>query len=120
MKKLVGVYSVLLGISIMGLWTMLLTTGNVPELDTEPICLYFHLTAEILMGILLVLSGIGLIKKSRWGKSLFVLSTGMVIYSVINAAGYYANNSEWTMVIMFMVILVLSILFTLVQFKDYL
>lgn len=118
MKKAAGFYSILLGISIIGLWVMLLTTGNVPELRTEPINIYFHLTSEFLMAVLLLISGIGILKKLTWGNPMFILSNGLVIYSVINSAGYFGNSDEWAMVIMFMIILVLSIIFTLMIFKE--
>ncbi|SET18132.1 hypothetical protein SAMN05660297_01634 [Natronincola peptidivorans] len=117
-KKITGYYSILLGICIIGLWIMLLTTDTVPELETEPITIYFHLIAEVLMGILLCISGIGLFRKQSWGNLMFILSNGLVIYSVINSSGYYGNMDEWAMVMMFMGILVLSITFTAIIIKE--
>ncbi len=108
MKKMAGVYSILLGVSIMGLWSMLLSTGNVPELKTALISIAFHMAAETIMGILLLMSGVALIKDSKNGVSLFVLSNGLVIYSVVNSAGYYGEKGQWIMVAMFMAILFMS------------
>ena len=112
MKKITGVYSIIIGVSIIGLWIMLLATGNVPELETEPISIYFHLVAEIVMGALSLISGVALFRNLRWANPMFILSSGFVMYSVINSSGYYGNTNDWPMVIMFMAILVLSGIFT--------
>lgn len=113
LRKVKGYYSILIGLSIIGLWIMLYITGNIPELETEPLRIYFHLAAEVLMGLLMILSGIALIIKKKWGKSLFLVANGLVIYSVINASGYYANKGEWSMVMMFGLICLLSTYFTI-------
>ena len=118
MKKIIGGYSIFIGILVIGFWIMSLSTGNVPELETEPIEIYFHLSSEFLMAILAIISGIGLLKKQKWADLLFVLSSGMVIYSVINSSGYFGNDNEWAMVIMFMVLLVLSALTSFLILKD--
>lgn len=115
--KVKGFYGVLIGISIIGLWVMLYVTGSIPELETEPISIYFHLVAEVLMGLLMVISGIALIIKKRWGKPLYLLANGLVIYSVINSSGYYANMGNWSMVVMFGIIFILSSYFTFTSFR---
>ncbi len=102
--KVKGFYAILIGISIIGLWIMLYVTSNILELETEPLSIYFHLVAEVLMGLLLIISGIALILKKKWGNPLFIFANGLVIYSVINSSGYYANMGNWSMVIMFGVI----------------
>ena len=47
-----GIYAIIIGIGIIGLWSMLLRTGQVPELKTESIAIKFHITAEMIMGSL--------------------------------------------------------------------
>lgn len=118
MKKIVDIYSICLGGSIIGLWTVLLISGNVPELITDPIAISFHLLAEASMGILLIISGIALKKKKNWGKLLFILANGFVMYSVINSSGYYGGKGEWAMVIMFALILILSVSITFAVFQE--
>lgn len=107
MRNFVKYYLLLLGVSIIGQWVMLLSTGNVPELITEPISICFHITAEVLMGLLLLISSIMLNKK--YGDKISLLALGLVIYSVINSAGYFVNKNEWPMVVMFAIILILSV-----------
>jgi hypothetical protein len=56
-----GIYAIIIGIGILGLWLMLYITKQIPELKTEPVAIAFHITAESLMGILSLLSGIFLL-----------------------------------------------------------
>jgi len=120
MKKAIGIYSVVLGIGIIALWSMLLATNNVPELNTEPWAIAFHLVAEMGMGLLAVLSGILIINNKKCGGLIYLVSSGVVIYAVINSSGYYANLGQWGMVIMFAVVFVLSLLSDVYIVKDFL
>ncbi len=104
-----GIYAIGIGIGILGLWTMLLLTKQVPELKTEPVAIALHLTAEITMGILSLVSGIFLLIGLSWAPYFFILAMGLVIYAVINAAGYYGQRKQWSFVIMFGIILIASV-----------
>lgn len=114
MRKIVlliisGIYAIIVGIGIIGLWTMLVLTKQVPELKTESIAIKFHITAEITMGILSLLSGIFLLIGISWSRYFFILAMGLVIYAVINSAGYYAQRKQYSFVIMFGIILITSV-----------
>ncbi len=104
-----GIYAIILGIGIIGLWLMLALTKQIPELKSEPIAIKFHITAEMTMGILSILSGIFLLIGLSWAPYFFILAMGLVIYAVINSAGYYGQRNQWTFVIMFGIILAASI-----------
>ncbi|MFX0177164.1 MAG: hypothetical protein ACFE85_13170 [Candidatus Hodarchaeota archaeon] len=104
-----GIYAILIGIGIIGLWIMLLRTKKVPELNTEPVAIKFHITAEMIMGILALMSGIFLLIGLSWASYFFILAMGLVIYAVINSAGYYGQRKQWSFVIMFGIILIASI-----------
>jgi hypothetical protein len=104
-----GIYAIVMGIGIIGLWIMLVRANQVPELKTEPVAIKFHITAEIIMGILLLLSGIFLLIGLSWAPNFFVLAIGLVIYAVINSAGYYGQRKQWSFVIMFGIILIISV-----------
>ena len=98
-----------IGVGIIGLWTMLLLTKQVPELETEPVAITFHITAEFIMGLLSLLSGISLLIDLSWAPYFFFLAMGSVVYAVINAAGYYGQRKQWAFVIMFGIILIASV-----------
>ncbi len=46
-KNIAAIYAILIGTSIIGIWTMLYITGSIPEFKTEPIRIVMHLLAEI-------------------------------------------------------------------------
>jgi len=104
-----GIYAIVIGIGIIGLWTMLYQTKQIPELTSEPIAIKFHLAAEITMGILSLISGIFLLIGLSWAPYFFILAMGLVIYAVINSSGYYGQRKQWSFVIMFGIILVASV-----------
>ncbi|NVM37886.1 MAG: hypothetical protein HWN81_20000 [Candidatus Lokiarchaeota archaeon] len=87
---------------------MLFLTKQIPELTTEPVRIKFHITAEMTMGILCLLSGIFLFISFSWALYIFILAMGFVMYAVINAAGYYGQKKQWSFVIMFGIILISS------------
>jgi hypothetical protein len=51
-------YSILVGILMVAQWSFFLAVGAVPELDTEPIALVFHLAAEFATAVCMIVGGI--------------------------------------------------------------
>ena len=43
-RRIAAVYSIFIGVSMIGMWTVLLGTGQVPEINTEPINILFTTT----------------------------------------------------------------------------
>src|SRR5512133_1297993 len=103
--RIVAYYSIFIGISVIAMWIMILLTETPPEGKTE---LSFHLFSEFLMALLCLVSGILLLRNNPISRLLNILGLGMVIYSVLNAAGYYGEKNENPMMILFIVLLVLT------------
>ncbi len=121
-----------LGVAVVMMWTMILSRETIQEGDTE---MSFHLGSEFLMACLCVGSGICLIRgnclsRGAWlsrgakpvnGLRRAILANlvghSMVVYSVINAAGFYAERGEGSMVLIFMVLLVLSVSVLVIHFS---
>jgi hypothetical protein len=103
--KIIGYYSIFIGISVIAMWIMILLTETPPEGKTE---LSLHLFSEFLMAFLCLVSGILLLRKKPISRLLNIMGLGMVIYSVLNAAGYYGEKNEIPMMIMFIVLLILT------------
>ena len=110
-----GIYAIIIGLGIIGLWLMLILTKQVPEFKSEPVAIKFHITAEITMGTLSILSGIFLLIGVSWANYFFSLAMGLVIYAVINSAGYYAQKNQWSFVIMFGIILIASVILVILN-----
>jgi hypothetical protein len=107
-RKVAAVYSFLIGVSVLGMWSMIILTGGITEGSIE---ISFHLASEFLMAFLLLISSIGLIKKEIYGRKVFLISNGMLIYSALNAAGYYGQRNNFTMLCIFIAILGTSSVF---------
>jgi len=115
-KTMAAIYSILIGVSIIGMWTILYITGSIPEFDTEPMRIGMHLVAEIATGIILILGGYGLLRNKRWGYNIYLISMGMLIYTLLVSPGYYAEKGEFVFVIMFAIMLFFSMMFMIFSF----
>lgn len=112
-ELIASIYIIIIGISMLCMWIFLLGKREVPELTTKPTQIYFHLVAELLTSIALIIGGIGLIMNQFWGVALFFISIGMAIYSTINAAGFYGQLKDWPMFIILVVFTIISLIFAL-------
>ena len=106
-NKLVASYSIFIGISVIAMWMMILANEKTPEGRIE---MSFHLFSEFLMACICIMSGILLLKNNLLGKPLNIFGLGMVLYSVINAAGYYGELNNSPMMIMFVTLTILTLI----------
>lgn len=103
-----SVYAILVGLSMLGLWSMLYLTRQISELKTEPFRIVFHISGEVLTALMLIAGGIGLWSEVAWGLPIYLVAMGMLFYTAIVSPGYYAQKGQWAMVAMFAVLLVLG------------
>ncbi len=103
-------YGIFVGVLIIAQWAVSITTGGVPEFRTTPWAIGFHLAAEFFTALMLIAGGIGMMKSTDWGKKILILGLGMVIYSEIASPGYFAEQGQWALVGMFVVLLVGAVL----------
>jgi hypothetical protein len=115
-KKIASSYSIFVGLAMIVMWLIFIITEQVPEMNTAPIQISYHLIAEFLTAILLLIGGFGLLKNKAWGFHLYLISMGMLLYTVIVSAGYYANLEDMIMVGMFTVFQILTIAFIVLTF----
>ncbi len=107
-KKIAGYYSIVLGILIAGLWIMLYYTNNIPELKNEQFQITMHVISEIITALLLIFAGFGLLFNNKYSRRMFYVACGMVVYSVLNAAGYYGQQNNTAMALIFLAILIVT------------
>ena len=110
-KEIASIYSIIVGISMIVMWVVFIVTNQVPEINTAPIKISYHLIAEFLTAILLLIGGFGLLTKRKWGFHLYLISMGMLLYAIIASAGYYANLGDMIMAGMFSLFQLLTIIF---------
>jgi hypothetical protein len=110
-RKIAAIYSIIIGIAMIGMWLSLIATNQVLEINIEPIRISYHLIGEFLTAIILLIGGFGLFTNRGWGFHVFLISMGMLLYTVIVSAGYYGQQGDMIMVGMFTILQVLTILF---------
>jgi hypothetical protein len=110
-KKISSIYSIIVGIAMICTWLIFIATNQVPEIKSAPIKITYHLIAEFITAILLLIGGYGLLTKRVWGFHLYLISMGLLLYTVIVSAGYYANLGDIIMVGMFSVFQLLTFIF---------
>jgi hypothetical protein len=92
-------------------WTLTLVAGRMPELHETPVYAWFHLTVEYLTALILIVGAYGLQTGRTWGLKTHLVSLGMLLYAVIQAAGYYAQMGQMSMVLMFGTIFIMTSFF---------
>ena len=108
--KFIGWYSVVIGLLMLGQWGFFLAAGQVPEAQTAPMALAFHLAAEAATALMLLASGVALLRALGWGQRASLAALGMLTYTVIVSPGYFAQKGVWPLVFMFAALLVLTLL----------
>jgi hypothetical protein len=109
MKRIAGWFGILTGIGMIGTWVLFFVTAQVPEILTAPVVLGFHLAAEGITAFLLITSGAGLLLDAQVAPQSYRVGIGMLLYSVIVSAGYFAQLGQWPFVVMFAAIGVLAL-----------
>ena len=117
MKRAAAIYAIVVGLLMFGQWAIFLFTGNVPELQTEPIRIAFHLAGEFTTAALLIAGGFGLLKLKKWGYHVFLLALGMLLYTIIVSPGYFGQLGQWAFVLMFAVLVVLTVVFAVLAYR---
>lgn len=107
--KFPAYYGIFVGAIMIAQWMFFIAAGQVPELQTEPYRIAFHLAAEFLTSVGLIVSGIALLNRAAWGRTAYFVFCGMLMYSVIVSPGYFAQQGQWLLVAMFGILLVLTV-----------
>jgi hypothetical protein len=105
-----SIFAILVGSGMIGMWSVSFFSKQIPELESEPVRIKFHLAAEFATALLLICAGIALLTQQSWGIPAYLVATGMLFYTAIVSPGYFAQKGGWAYVVMFGVILVLAII----------
>jgi hypothetical protein len=116
-RNIVAIYSLFIGILMIGMWSMLILTGKVPEMATKPVEIMLHLLAEFTTALLLIGGGIALLKKIKIGYNLNLVALGMLLYTLIVSPGYYLQRGDWTFVGIFALVFIFTMIFLIISFK---
>ena len=108
-RTVAGGYAIAVGLLMVLLWTVLLGTGQVPELRTATVEVGLHVLAEVLTALALLVSGVGVLRGHPLATRGLSVALGMLGYTVINSAGYYGQLGDWPIVGLFAVLGVLTV-----------
>jgi len=102
---LAAVHAILVGIFLVSQWVHYLSIKQVSELETEPAKILFHLAAEFITAGALLVGGWGLLTDRSWGRQVYLISMGMLLYTVIDSPGHFVEIRNWLMVGVFVILL---------------
>ena len=100
------------------MWSFFIVSGQVPELQTKPAEILLHIIAELLTALLLVVSGVLVLKRIEWGNLTLLVALGMLFYTMIVSPGYYIQNGTPAFVVMFALFLAVGILAAVAQIRN--
>lgn len=92
---LAGWYALVVGALMIAQWAFFIFTGQVPELQAEPLRIGFHLAAEGATAVLLIIAGVGLLRSRKWSRDLGLVAFGSLVYTSIVSPGYFAQLGQW-------------------------
>lgn len=104
-----AVFAIVVGLAMIGEWTRLYLSRQIPELKDEPIRISFHIAAELVTAGCLISGGVGLWIDSGWGRSLYLVAMGMLFYTAILSPGYFAQQGNWKWPGFFLMLVVLGL-----------
>jgi len=101
MKKLLALYSILVGAAMIAMWCVFYALNAIPEVIDKPWEIAMHLAAELTTAALLIFSGLGLLARAGWAMRVNLFATGMLVYTLIQSPGYYLERHGLAFVAMF-------------------
>ena len=121
MYLVAGILLSVVGVGIIGFWLIHILKGGFPQglrtIESGGF-IAFHITAEILTGIICLLSGLALALELSWAYLLALLAGGMLLYTSINSLAWKEVRSKPSLSIMFIVpviIAIISIIWLLIE-----
>ncbi len=111
-----ALYAIAVGFIMIGVWSGLLAAGQVPELMTDPIEFSFHLIAEGITAVVLLVGGFGMFTRQRWALRIYLLGMGLLLYATLAGLGFHAQQGEQGLAGMFGILFLLTVFFTAATF----
>lgn len=104
-----AVFAILVGAGMIVQWVVSYTTKRIPELQSEPWRIRFHIAGEMATAISLIAGGSGLLTGTPWAPTLFMVSMGMLFYTAMVSPGYFAQKGQWIWVPIFGLLVALAV-----------
>ena len=113
MNIVVGILLSVVGLGMIGFWAIHIFKGGLPQgiqtLESGGY-LAFHITAELITGIMCLTGGIALTFESSWSMPVALFSAGMLLYTSINSLAWKEVKNKPVLSLMFILPAIISIL----------
>ena len=117
-SKFASIYAVAVGGLMIIMWSFFIVSGQVPEFQTKPAEILLHIVDELLTALLLVVSGVLVLRRIRWANLTLLIALGMLFYTLILSPGYYIRNGAAAFVVMFALLLALGLFAVVIQIRS--
>lgn len=107
--KFAAIFSIVVGAGMIAQWLMSYLSKQIPELKSEPVRIAFHIAAEMVTALMLIIGGILLLKRTYFDREIYLIATGMLFYTAIVSPGYFAQKGVWLWVGVFAVLVTLAV-----------
>ena len=105
-----AVFAVVVGLGMIVQWTLSWRAVQIPELQTEPVRIRFHIAGEMATALALIAGGAGLLLHAAWSVPLYLVAMGMLFYTAIVSPGYFAQQGKWVWTALFAIIIGLGLI----------
>ncbi len=111
MKKAAAVFTLAMGVIMLGTWLYLFIFPGYPQAATAPLETAYLLTAEFLTSAALIVSGYGVLTQRWWGLPLILLALGELVYCAIRFAGELGQEGSMPGLVFFTTVGIFGIAF---------
>lgn len=108
--RFAAIFSLVVGAGMFSQWALSYFSKQIPELETEPVRIWFHIAAELATAGMLVAGGLGLLASRPWGNTVYLLATGMLFYTAIVSPGYFAQKGQRGWVVLFAAVILFALI----------
>ena len=112
MDLAIGILLAIVGLGMIGFWARHVATGGLPQcIKTLESGGYiaFHITAELITGIICVAGGLAVALAFEWGLPVGLFASGMLAYTSINSLAWKEVKNKPALSVMFVVPAIIAI-----------
>ena len=113
MDLAVGILLTVVGLGMIGFWVRHIASGGMPRgirtLESDGF-IAFHITVELLTGILCMVGGLAVALNSGWGLPVGLFASGMLAYAGINSLAWKEVRRKPVLSLMFIVPTVIAVM----------
>ncbi len=116
--KPLAMFAILSGSSLLALCFFFIVSGRIPGFESRPTEITFQITLEIFTALMLIINGLRVVFSEGNGEGLLLVSFGMLICTLLNLAGYYAEKGKTGILTVLLVLLSVTIYYMIIAFHS--